>query len=83
MWRQNHSVTLTHKPTGVSARSDQERGQHRNRAKAIPLLLARLFSGLHVMPQKELKLVASYVLPDEFVMYPCPDLEPYKEKIDG
>lgn len=38
-------IVATHKPTGLQVRIDDERSQHRNRARALEVLAARLNDG--------------------------------------
>lgn len=57
-----NSVRITHKPSGITAMCGSERGQFRNRQKALELLRARLWASGNV-ERKEV-LVRAYDLPD-------------------
>lgn len=47
------AIRLTHMPTGIVVECQEERSQHKNRAKAMALLQARIFAGLQAKQQKE------------------------------
>ena len=72
----NHIVTATHIPTGISASCDSHRSQHKNRIDAMVLLKSRLWANLNLIPEdNEIK----YDFPDE-VVYPN-NIEEFKEEM--
>lgn len=46
-WNRN-SIQIVHKPTGIVAVCESDRSQHRNKAKALNLLRARLWAAKNV-----------------------------------
>lgn len=48
-----NSVIIIHKPTGIMATCMSERSQHRNKAKALNLLRARLWAANNLQQPQE------------------------------
>lgn len=83
-WMVNdRQVTVTHTPTGISAKCDSERSQHRNRMKAMQLLKARMWAAENLeRPAPGDLPVASYILPGD-ITHPDDITEYKKEKQDA